>query len=93
MYYKEDTDFDSELVNFVNNPHFVFTLNHCSTILCIPKNYKEAIASPQNQQWRKVMRVEMSSLEANHTYDLVTPQHGINYKLSHCIHGTCNGIL
>ena len=60
----------------INSCHFIQNLNVCNTIINVPNTYKQAILSPESSDWAKAMDVEMDSLIANNTFDLVPLPHG-----------------
>ena len=52
------------------------SLDICCTLSVCPKTYKDAIESPDSEQWLKAMSEEMKSLGENDTYTLTTLPEG-----------------
>ena len=69
QHYGVDEDHDSD---YVSNVHFVFDFNNSNLVIKIPTTYKQAINSPQSEQWIEAMRTQMLVLIENNTFSLVT---------------------
>ena len=61
----------------LDDMEFVSTLNHCSNIITVPQNYKEAISSADKNTWIRAMADEIAALQANNTYELVVLPPGV----------------
>ena len=53
-----------------------YTVDYCYRVENIPTTYDEAVDSPEANKWQKAMDDEMTALNDNDTYDLVTPPEG-----------------
>ena len=57
--------------NMLSNYNFLSCSNINHSIINVPNTFKQAMQSPEREQWIKAMDGEMESLLSNHTYDLV----------------------
>ena len=50
-----------------------YTVEYCYRVTNIPTTYDEAVDSLEASKWRKAMEDEITALNDNDTYNLVTP--------------------
>ena len=68
-----------------------YTVDYCYRVANIPTTYDEAVNSLEASKWRKAMEDEMTALNDNDKYDLVTPPENRQIVGGKWVHAVKNG--